>query len=194
MITFDVDIDVADRDKLLSLIPHRVATQTSKEGLRKHNSGIYVTEVPYDSLNGRASITYDQAEARGYFKIDILNVGVYQLIRDQEHYDRILAQEPDWTRLNDRKFVEQIIHINNWYTTMQQMPEPVNSIGRMAMFLSIIRPGKKHLIGKPWREVALTVWDKTEDGYSFKKSHSCSYAHLVALHMNLLADSADQSN
>jgi hypothetical protein len=71
------------------------------------------------------------------------------------------------------------------------MPEPITSIARMAMFLAIIRPGKKHLIGKPWREVALTVWDKTDDGYTFKQAHAVSYAHLVALHMNLLSHSAD---
>jgi len=185
---FDVDIDVADRDKLLSLISHRAATQNSREGVRKHGSGIYVTELPYDSLNKQASINYEEAEARGYFKIDILNVSVYQLIRDQAHYDAMLAQEPNWDKLKDRKFVEQIVHIGNWYSTIHEMPEPINSLGRMAMFLAVIRPGKKHLIGKPWREVAKTVWDKTQDGYSFKKSHSVSYSHLVALHMNLIEE------
>ena len=51
------------------------------------------------------------------------------------------------------------------------MPEPINTIPRLAMFLAIIRPGKKHLIGLPWAEVAKTVWDKGTDGYTFKKSH-----------------------
>jgi DNA polymerase III alpha subunit len=32
------------------------------------------------------------------------------------------------------------------------------------------------------------VWDKTEDGYSFKKAHGVAYAHLVVLHMNLLEE------
>ncbi len=54
------------------------------------------------------------------------------------------------------------------------------------MFLSIIRPAKKHLIGLTWAEVAKTVWDKGTDGYSFKKSHAIAYAHLVVVHMNLI--------
>ena len=67
------------------------------------------------------------------------------------------------------------------------MPEAVNSIPRMAMFLSVIRPAKRHLIGKPWAEVASTVWDRpSDDSYYFKKSHAVAYAHLVVINMNLL--------
>jgi hypothetical protein len=67
------------------------------------------------------------------------------------------------------------------------MPEAVNSIPRMAMFLSVIRPAKRHLIGKPWTEVASTVWDRpSDDSYYFKKSHAVAYAHLVVINMNLL--------
>jgi len=54
------------------------------------------------------------------------------------------------------------------------------------MFLALIRPGKKHLIGKSWKEVSETIWEQTEDGYSYKKAHAVSYAKLVALHMNIL--------
>jgi hypothetical protein len=71
------------------------------------------------------------------------------------------------------------------------MPEAVNSVPRLAMFLAIIRPAKRHLIGLPWAEVAKTVWNKPADGgYFFKKAHAISYAHLVLVHMNL----ADLSN
>lgn len=67
------------------------------------------------------------------------------------------------------------------------MPEPINSIPRLSMFLSVIRPGKKHLIGKSWKEVSETIWTVgDDDGYSFKKSHAVAYAHLVVIHMNLL--------
>jgi DNA polymerase III alpha subunit len=69
------------------------------------------------------------------------------------------------------------------------MPEPVNSIPRLSMFLALIRPAKKHLIGESWSEVAKTIWDKNTDGYVFKKSHSLAYAHLVVVHMNLLEES-----
>jgi DNA polymerase III alpha subunit len=57
------------------------------------------------------------------------------------------------------------------------------------MFLAMIRPGKKHLIGKTWKEIGETIWDKVEGEYSFKKSHSIAYAHLVVVHMNIINES-----
>jgi DNA polymerase III alpha subunit len=60
------------------------------------------------------------------------------------------------------------------------------------MFLSIIRPAKRHLIGQPWAEVAKTIWEKPTDGsYYFKKAHAVSYAHLVVVHMNLLDNTSN---
>jgi hypothetical protein len=68
------------------------------------------------------------------------------------------------------------------------MPEPINTIPRLAMFLAVIRPGKKHLIGKTWAEVAKTIWDREEGTYTFKKSHAVAYAHLVVVHMNIISN------
>jgi hypothetical protein len=69
------------------------------------------------------------------------------------------------------------------------MPEAVNSIARMAMFLAVIRPAKRHLIGLPWARVAETIWERpVDDGYYFKKSHAVAYAHLVTVNMNLICE------
>jgi hypothetical protein len=68
------------------------------------------------------------------------------------------------------------------------MPEPIDSIPRMAMFLAVIRPAKRHLIGKTWSEVAQSVWERDGDDYSFKKAHAVAYANLVVVHMNLLTE------
>jgi hypothetical protein len=63
------------------------------------------------------------------------------------------------------------------------------------MFLAVIRPGKRHLVGKTWKEVGQTVWERPEDdSYFFKKAHAVAYAHLVAVHMNILADLTNKSN
>jgi hypothetical protein len=67
------------------------------------------------------------------------------------------------------------------------MSGEIDSILKKAMFLSVIRPGKKHLIGIPWNELEKKIWVKDGDGYFFKKAHAISYAHLVAVHMNLLS-------
>jgi hypothetical protein len=191
--TADIDIDFADRNQALKLIDTVPARQMHQGEVRRHNSGVYVTDIPWDPINQCAAIDYHAAEQRGYFKLDFLNMSVYQGIRDPEHYEQLLATTPPWTRLKEREFVEQLVHINNHYSTLHEMPEPVDSIPRMAMFLAVIRPGKKHLIGLAWKEVAETIWDATEDGYSFKKAHAVSYAVLVTLHMNLL-NTANQGN
>jgi DNA polymerase III alpha subunit len=44
------------------------------------------------------------------------------------------------------------------------------------------------LIGRPWADVAQTVWEREADGYQFKKSHAVAYAHLVVVNMNLLSE------
>lgn len=183
----DIDIDFGDREKILSLIDHIPAAMRKVNPMRKHATGVHVTEIPYDPVNDMASIDYAEAEKRGYLKLDLLNVHVYNQVRDEKHLIELM-RDPDWSRLKNRDFVEKLIHLGNQYSTLRSMPEPIDSIPRLAMFLAIIRPGKKHLIGKSWKDIAKTVWDKGSDGYTFKKSHAIAYAHLVVVHMNLLEE------
>lgn len=184
-ISSDIDIDVASRDQLLEFITHIPAAMRNVTPMRKHPSGIYVTDIPYDPAYDMAAIDYSEAEDRGYFKIDILNVHVYEKVKDEEHLVRLM-QEPDWSMLKNKMIVEKLIHLNNSFNIMQRMPEPIDSIPRLAMFLAVMRPAKKHLQGLTWKEVAKTVWDKDHDGYAFKKAHAISYAQLVVVHMNIL--------
>lgn len=185
----DIDIDSADRDQILKLIKYVPASIKRDKELIKHNTGVHVTKIPVHPFDGLSSIDYITAEQLGYIKLDLLNVHVYEQVNDRTHLDYLLNKEPNWQLLQDRLFVEKVIHINNHYDTMQKMPEPIDSVARMAMFLAVIRPAKRHLIGKPWKTVAESVWEKpNDDSYYFKKSHSVSYAHLVKVHMNLLSD------
>ena len=154
--------------------------------IRRHNSGVYPTDIPYDPVNECAAIDYEEAERLGYFKIDLLNMSVYQLVKSPEHYQELLAEEPNWARLHlDPEWTKQLVHIGN-YTDLLATMKPDN-IPRMAAFISIIRPGKAHLQNRPWPEVFESVWDGDDSrGFVFKQSHAISYAALVALHMNLL--------
>jgi hypothetical protein len=185
----DIDIDFADRDQILQLIKHIPAAMIRDDQTQKHNTGVYVNPIPADPFSGFSNIDYQQAEDLGYVKLDLLNVNVYRLIKNEQHLKDLIATEPMWEMLEHKEFVQQIIHINNHYDLLKKMPEPVNSIARMAMFLSIIRPAKRNLAGLPWTEVAKTVWEKpSNDAYFFKKSHAISYSQLVAVHMNLLVE------
>jgi len=183
----DIDIDFSDRQQVLDLLNVTPASIIRDGKLTRHNTGVYATDIPVDPFSGSASLDYQAAEERGYMKLDLLNVHVYKQVKSEEHLIKLM-QAPDWTKLYDPAICAQLIHINNHYDTLLKMPEPVDSITRLAMFLAVIRPAKRHLIGKTWKEVAETVWDKVEGEYSFKKSHSVAYSQLVVINMNLIAE------
>lgn len=184
----DIDIDLADREQALAVLDITAAGIIREGKLVKHNSGVYVTDIPVDPFMGVASLDHKDAEDRGYIKLDFLNVNLYKQVRDEAHLLELM-QEPDWTKLYDPEVCAKLMHVNGHYDLLLQMPEPVDSIPRLAMFLAIIRPAKRHLAGKTWKEVALTVWDKpTDDTYYFKHSHSISYAQLVVVNLNLLGE------
>ena len=182
----DIDLDLADRNQLLQLIDAVPARQLHQGQVRRHNSGVYVTDIPYDPINECAAIDYETAEQRGYFKIDLLNMSVYELVKSPEHYQELLALEPPWSRLwTDPEWARKLVHVGN-YTELLKDMRP-DSITRMAAFIAIIRPGKAHLQNQSWADVFDSVWDGDDSkGFVFKHSHSISYAALVALHMNLL--------
>jgi hypothetical protein len=189
--TSDIDIDVADREQALEFFKQTPASILRDGKYVKHNTGVYFTDMPADPFTGYASIDHETAEDRGYIKLDILNVGLYSQVRDEAHLDQLMAQEPNWARLYESEFCSQLIHIGNHYDTLIKMPEAVNTIEKLAMFLAVIRPAKRHLVGKPWIEVAKTVWEKpADDTYYFKKAHAISYAHLVAVNVNLISEQA----
>ena len=190
----DIDIDFGNRDSALAVLQAHTAAGIIRDGrLIRHNTGIYVTDVPQDPFTGVASLDHKAAEQRGYMKLDLLNVSLYTQIKNEQHLTHLMSQDPLWDLLLQPEFSSQLIHIGNHHDTLIKMPEPVDSIPRMAMFLALIRPAKRHLIGQKWAEVAKTVWDRpADDEYYFKKSHAVAYAHLVAVHMNLICEEISQ--
>ena len=78
----DIDIDFADRNTILNKLKHRVAKLDTG---KKHNTGVYFTEVPHSPLDNISTIDYKLAEDRGYFKIDLLNVSIYEKVKNEKH-------------------------------------------------------------------------------------------------------------
>lgn len=181
----DIDIDLADRNALLKLLPHVAATQLDGKKLRKHNTGVYFHEMPKNPLTGLASVDYKTAESVGYFKVDLLNVSLYKQVSSPEHLDELCSMEPDWSLLTKPEVVSQLFHLANHVDiTVKKAPKDIN---QLAMLLALIRPGKRHLANKPWNEIEKEIWKKTEeDGYVFKRSHSFGYAMAIMVQMNLI--------
>ena len=183
----DIDIDFADRTKILDIVKHVPATILDKGVSKKHNTGVYCSSIPVNPLTGTASLDYKAAEDRGYFKIDFLNVSVYQDIKDEEHLSRLLNQEPLWDLLLQDEFVNLLFHVNGHGQILRKMM-PKN-IEELAMVLAMIRPAKRHLIGLDWSDVKKEVWQKPAgDEYFFKKAHAVAYAAAIVVQMNLICE------
>lgn len=183
----DIDIDFADREQALKMFKYTCAMRRDGSDIKPHNTGIYVTAIPRDARNNLATIDYKQAEDRGYFKIDFLNVGLYEGIRDENHLVQLMDQEPLWELLEDDSFTDLLFHVNGYGKILRQMKP--RSIEHLAMLLAIIRPAKKHLIGKTWSEIGTEVWTKPgNDEYYFKKAHAIAYAQAVVVQMNLICE------
>ena len=100
----DIDIDFGDRTQALNLLRHHPAGIVRDGQLVRHNTGIYVTDIPTDPFTGTASIDHKAAEDRGYMKLDFLNVSLYTQIKSEQHLAHLMAQEPVWDLLRDRGF------------------------------------------------------------------------------------------
>ena len=189
-IDFDVDIDMANRDDFLKLVNHTPAGIEKDGKFTKHNTGVYFQNIPKFPLEGYSTIDHKQAEQEGWFKVDFLNNHIYKDIVDEQHLDRLVSTEPMWELFGHKEIVEQLFHINNHYDIVKQhLPE---TIEQLAMILAMIRPGKRHLVGKSWEEIEKKVWIKGDnETYSFKKSHAYSYAMAIIVQLNKLVSLLD---
>lgn len=180
----DIDIDFPDRTAILDIISHVPA---AIKGDKKHNTGVYCQRIPVNPLTGLSSIDYNEAEKRGYFKLDFLNVGVYKDIKSEDHLNQLMAREPIWDLLIQEDFVNLLFHLNG-HVEILKKTRP-QSVEQLAAVLAMIRPAKRHLIGKDWNTIFNDVWVKpTTDEYYFKKAHAVGYAMVVVVQMNLICE------
>ena len=183
----DIDIDFADRSKILEMMQHIKASRYDNDKLVDHNTGIYFQAIPHDPFSLSSTLDYRQAEERGYFKIDFLNASVYQGIKNEKHLLELQQKEPLWDLLEQDDFTNLLFHVNGHGSVLRQMKP--KSISQLAAVLAMIRPAKRYLIGKPWDEVMDQVWQKPEnDEYYFKKAHAVAYAHAIVIQMNYICD------
>ena len=183
----DIDIDFLDRDAALKLFKHTVASRIDNAKLVKHNTGVYLHDVPVDAVSNLCAVPYEQAEEQSFFKIDFLNVGIYKGVRDEAHLKQLMETEPLWDLLEQDDFSNLLFHVNGHGGILRQMKP--TSVEQLAAILAMIRPAKRYLIGKDWTTVMNEVWAKPEnDEYFFKKSHATAYAVAITVQMNLICE------
>ena len=180
----DIDIDFADREVILDKLNHRVA---KLENGKKHNTGVYFTEIPHNPIDNLSTLDYETAEDRKYFKIDLLNVFIYKQVKDEEHLIKLMTKEPLWDLLGEAEFSNNLFHVGE-HSSVLQKTKPKN-IEQLAAVLAMISPAKRHLTTKSWPDIMKDVWIKPSDGsYYFKKAHAVAYAHAIVVHMNLICE------
>ena len=183
----DIDIDFTDRDSALKLFRHVGASRVDGDRLVKHNTGVYLHEVPVKADVNLCAVPYDQAEDEGYFKLDFLNVSIYKGVRNEEHLIQLMETEPLWDLLLQDEFADLLFHLNGHGAILRKTCP--TSVEQLAAVLAMIRPAKRNLIGKSWPEVMKEVWTKPEtNDYYFKKSHATAYAVAIVVQMNLICE------
>ena len=184
----DVDIDFADREQVLKLLEHVPAMQRMPNGNRqKHKTGVYFHPVPTNPFTGWCDIDYQQAEELGFFKVDLLNVSLYQGVKSKQHLDQLANQEPLWDLLQQDDFVNLLFHLNGHGDILRKTCP--TSVEQLSAVLAMIRPAKRYLIGKPWTTIMKEVWTRPENGeYYFKKAHAVAYAVAIVAQMNLICE------
>jgi DNA polymerase III alpha subunit len=183
----DIDIDFADRTKILDVIKHVPAAMETNGSFKKHNTGVYCHSIPVNPLTGTASIDYKEAEERGYFKIDFLNVSMYSGIKDEAHLTRLMEADPLWDLLQDDSFTNLLFHING-YGDLLRKQKP-KSVEDLAVCLALIRPGKRYLQEMTKNDIMDSIWEKPTNGeYHFKKAHAVAYAMAIVVQMNLICE------
>jgi DNA polymerase III alpha subunit len=180
----DIDIDFADRDIVLSQLKHRVAKLNTG---KKHNTGVYTTEIPHNPVDNLSTIEHKTAEERGYFKLDFLNVSIYKDVKDEAHLQELMERKPIWQLLEHKDFVDKVFHLSGHDSLLKQLKP--SSVEQLAATLAIIRPAKRHLANESWEKIMEEVWIKPTNGdYFFKKAHAFAYAMSVIVHMNMLCE------
>ena len=188
----DIDIDFYDRNIILDKVPHHVAMRIHKGEEVKHNTGVYFTDIPHNPFSNLSTIEYEDADKRGYFKLDFLNVSMYNNIRDESHLLSLLTKEPNWSLLEFKEIVDQLFHINGHFDIVNKLKP--KSIEQLAAVLAVIRPAKRHLVNSDWSTINNEVWTKSDEGYFFKKSHAVAYAHAIVVQLNALCEQVEQND
>ena len=187
-VSTDVDIDCFNRDGILSgveCIFGRIDRANNK--IEKHPTGVYFQNIPRNPTTNMSTLDHRIAGDYGYFKIDFLNVNMYEGVRDETHLISLLEKEPPWDFLEYEEITEKLFHLKG-YSHLLKKYKPT-SIEDLAMILAIIRPSKAYLQQRPWEVIRKEVWVKDGvDGYQYKKSHGISYSLAIIVNLNLLIE------
>src|SRR5574337_556417 len=118
-VTTDVDVDVFGREKILEGL-ECIFGRIDREGnkVEKHNTGVYFQNIPRDPVTNMSTLDHRIANDYGYFKIDFLNVNMYEHIRDEAHLLELIDREPPWDFFEYKEITDQLFHLGNHHNLL----------------------------------------------------------------------------
>lgn len=188
-VTTDVDIDCFGRDKILEGIECIFGRIDRPNGnFEKHNTGVFFQNIPRDPTTNISTLDHRIARDYGYFKIDFLNVNMYEGIKSEEHLLTLMNTEPPWDFFEYEEVTDQLFHLKGHSNLLVKFKP--KSVEDLAMILAIMRPAKAYLQQHTWESIKKNVWVKIEgdDAYQFKRGHGIAYAIAIIVNLNLLIE------
>lgn len=184
----DIDIDLKSDFKLERVFKNAIPASTVEKDreLKRHLVGAYFQKIPKDPISNLAAIPYEEAEELGYLKIDFLNLGLLNSFESRDEVLHFARKEPNWNRLKEKAFVEQLFHISKHYEMVSKV-QPT-SILELADILALIRPGKTILLDKYLKNKKLARKElyMKRVASDLRKSHAIAYAVNIVINMNLI--------
>jgi hypothetical protein len=194
IVSTDVDVDVFGRDKILEgleCVYGRIDRANDK--FEKHPTGVYFQNIPRDPTTNMSTVDHRIANDYGYFKIDFLNVNMYEGVKSEEHLLSLINKEPPWDFFEYPEITDKLFHLKD-HSHLLQRYKPT-SVEDLAMILAIIRPSKAYLQKEGWDRIRKEVWIKGEDeGYQFKRAHGIAYSIAIVVNLNLLIEQMSKEN
>ena len=135
---------------------------------------------------------YEEADDRGYFKLDFLNVSLYKDILSEEQLNRLLHKEPLWDPSTYSK--NRMTNYSREHSSIPTKVE-VHNDRTTSGNTGDNKTAKRHPIDRSWPDIMKEV-GKTRVMvlYYFKKAHAVAYAHAIVVQMNLICENLKNEN
>jgi hypothetical protein len=184
----DVDIDLRTDFNPLEIFPNwSRASIIRNELISPHVCGVYPQAIAIDPISKLSAIHYEDADDIGYFKLDFLHNSVYNHFNSREEILELINLEPDWSLLIQKEQVVKLFQMSKHFDLLIKL-QP-KTIDDLADAIALIRPGKSGLINlylAQKESVRKMLYSQSEE-FSFKKSHSYSYAMVIILQLHLIS-------
>jgi len=154
----DIDIDFANRDRILEIVQHVRARRDTDDGFTHHNTGIYPHSVPNDPIT---------------------NI--------EEELVRLMNTEPLWDLLEQDDFTDLLFHVNGHGWLMRKMkPRSVEELAMCIALIRPAKKHLIGQTWTEIGQEIWTKPENGE--YYFKKAHAVAYAHAIVVQMNQICE------